>query len=79
MPTDYIGHLPMPIDLSQEKRDKILQFLSTDLTNLITHLRDLNPDDRSELARRFAVATTEAEKLDGYITQYILHPIGNER
>jgi len=75
---DYIlGNEMMTIGLSQEQRNDILKTLSTDLTNLIEHLRSFKSEDRSELNRRFAIAITEAEKLDGYITQYILSPVGS--
>ena len=75
---DYIlGSEVMTIQLSPERRNEIIKYLSTDLTNLVEHLRGFKSNDRSDLDRRFAVAITEAEKLDAYITQYILQPIGN--
>lgn len=75
---DYIiGSEVMTIQLSQDKRDEIIKTLSTDLTNLIEHLRGFKSENRSELDRRFAIAITEAEKLDAYIIQYILGPVGS--
>jgi len=50
-------------------RNEIVKVLSTDLTNLIKHLRGFKSDNRTELDRRFAIAITEAEKLDAYISQ----------
>lgn len=67
----------MEIKLTQTQKNEILKVLSTDLTNLVEHLRQLKPDDRTDLDRRFAIAITDAEKLDAYITQYILAPIGS--
>ena len=69
------GQEHLTINLPQEKRDEIIRILSTDLTNLWSHLRDLKPNDRGEIDRRFAIAITDTEKLDAYISQYILGPI----
>lgn len=76
---DYLekGYQPMQVQMTQERRDEIIKELSTTLTHLILTLRNFKPDNRSDLDRRFAIAITEAEKLDAYITQYILGPIGN--
>lgn len=39
----------------------------------IEKMRDAKPSDRSELDRRFAVAITEAEKLQAYFWTYIMN------
>jgi len=40
-------------------------------TNLMFSLKDMKPDDRSELDRRFAICMTELEKLIAYFEWYI--------
>lgn len=79
MPIDYLekGYQPMQIQMIQETKNEIIKELSTDLTHLILNLRKFKPENRGDLDRRFAIAITDAEKLDAYITQYILGPISN--
>ncbi len=60
-----------------QNADEIIEVLSTDLKNLVKHLRGFKSENRSELDRRFAIAITEAEKLDAYIYVYILGPLGS--
>lgn len=65
MNKDYIStDKVLEIGYSQEFRNAIIKALSTNLTDLITHLRLYRIDgDRSEISRRFSIAITEAEKL----------------
>lgn len=65
--------------MNQETKNEITKELSSTLTRLVLSLRNFKPDDRSDLDRRFAIAITDAEKLDAYITQYILGPIGSAK
>lgn len=51
----------------QDKAD-----LRLDLNNLEETLKKLKPEDRSELARYFAIAITDFEKLKAFIKEYIL-------
>jgi DNA-directed RNA polymerase subunit RPC12/RpoP len=41
------------------------------IINVVVGLKDLKPNDRSEIDRRFAICITEAEKLNAYFEWYI--------
>lgn len=45
--------------------------LSDGLAELITDMRKLKPEDRSELARRYAVTITELEKVYAYFRVFV--------
>ena len=51
------------------------KFTTTDIDNLFANLmlslREMKPNDRSELDRRFAICMTELEKLIAYFEWYI--------
>ena len=56
------------------KKEVVIR-LDKQVQTLYDSLVLFKPNDRSELDRRFAVATTELEKLSAYITQYIIKPL----
>jgi hypothetical protein len=44
-----------------------------DLQNALNTLRKAKPEERSEVARRFAVTITELEKVIGYFVTWIVN------
>lgn len=44
---------------------------------LWTMLKEAKPEERSELARRYAVTLTEFEKVMGYYYAFVMHEMGN--
>lgn len=43
------------------------------MRDLLRKLRDAKPEERNELARRYAVTITEAEKLLAYFWVYVMN------
>ena len=50
--------------------------VSADLWLLLEQMRRAKPTDRSEKARRYAVAITEMEKVVAYFKTYVIDELG---
>jgi len=51
--------------------DDIFDEIDLKFDKLIDSLRDAKPDERSEIARRFAIVVTEVEKAHAYFLQFV--------
>ena len=51
--------------------DETAQVVMSKLQEALETLRHARPDDRSELARRYAVTITEMEKVIAYYTVFV--------
>lgn len=55
-----------------DEKPKSAEWLSDELATLLQDFRAAKPQERSELARRYAVAITELEKVYAYVREYIV-------
>ena len=61
----------MEMALDEMGKDKSTEELVNDFAMLIFELKNAKPEDRSELARRYAVTITELEKVYSYFRVYV--------
>lgn len=57
--------------MEKEKEEK----LRLEMIALWKHLQEAKPDDRSELARRYAICITEIQKVISYFDTFIVNEI----
>lgn len=60
----------------KEKQDRMNEAALNSLETSLKILRQSKPDDRSELARRYAVTITELEKVYAYFDTYVIRGDG---
>jgi len=58
------------MDLSEHQKQETCHMAMIDL---LRKLRDAKPEERNELARRYAVTVTEVEKVLAYFRTYVMN------
>jgi hypothetical protein len=56
-----------------ENQQKLQQMCHMAMLDLLRQLRDAKPEERNELARRYAVTITETEKVLAYFWAYVMN------